>query len=190
MVSQKNLKIYDDEKRKGRPFPYKEDKSFKHKENNKRISTVYNLLENNHHMFEGWDSSLMQALSRTHIVKGIHLSVLIHGACSFFFFLVFLNLNELQRTEWPPRRFGRKKEEGERQRKACWDVEISSVSIPTYAQNTSFSTQNFLSLRNWAIFDFLVVIFSEKKDKIWTLMIINNSKRLFKQFTVCCSCWI
>ena len=77
-----------------------------------------------------------------------------------------------------------------RKAKKSLDVEISSVSIPTYAQNTSFSTQNFLSLRNWAIFDFLVVIYSEKKDKIWTLMIINNSKRLFKQFTVCCSCWI
>ena len=52
MVSQKNLKIYDDEKRKGRPFPCKEDKSFKHKENNKRISTVYNLLENNQDLGE------------------------------------------------------------------------------------------------------------------------------------------
>ena len=35
-----------------------------------------------------------------------------------------------------------------RKAKKSLDVEISSVSIPTYAQNTSFSTQNFLSLRN------------------------------------------
>ena len=188
MVSQKNLKIYDDEKRKGRPFPCKEDKSFKHKENNKRISTVYNLLENNHHMFEGWDASLMQALSRTHIVKGIHLSVLIHGACSFF----FSRVPQFERAAEDRVTSAKILEKKRRRRKAkkSLDVEISSVSIPTYAQNTSFSTQNFLSLRNWAIFDFLVVIFSEKKDKIWTLMIINNSKRLFKQFIVCCSCWI
>ena len=187
MVSQKNLKIYDDEKRKGRPFPCKEDKSFKHKENNKRISTVYNLLENNHHMFEGWDASLMQALSRTHIVKGIHLSVLIHGACSFFFSRVPQFERAAEDRVTSAKIWEKKKKEKGKEKPWCWDIIcVNSNLRPEYFIFDS----ELLSLRNWAIFDFLVVIFSEKKDKIWTLMIINNSKRLFKQFTVCCSCWI